>query len=148
MLCALGAAAAFAVAVQGSPWWRIGDEIGIGTMTTRHCFGAGACQQTGLSWTGGTDTWVKAGAATYASGLLAAVILLALAGALAARASGRLAALSGGVASVCAAVVGAVFFVARPSMPGTELARGVPLFVVAVVLAGVAVSTTLIHRRT
>lgn len=147
MLCALAAAAAFAVAVQGSPWWRIGDEIGIGTMTTRHCFGEGECTQSGLSWTGGSDTWVKAGAATYGAGLVAAVVLLALAGALAARASGRLAAMSAGVAALSAAVVGTVFVLARPAVPGTELARGLPLFALAVVLAGVAVVSTLWRRR-
>jgi hypothetical protein len=147
MVCALAAAAAFAVAVQGSPWWRIGDEIGIGTMTTRHCFGEGGCSQSGLSWTGGSDTWVKAGAATYGAGLVAALILLALAGALAAKASGRLAAMSAGVATLSAAVVGTVFVVTRPAVPGTELARGVPLFAIGFVLAAVAVVSTLRRRR-
>lgn len=147
LACAVVAAGAFALAVQGSPWWRIGDEIGIGTTSTRHCFGEGSCQQSGLGWTGGSETWVRAGAATYAAGLVAAVILLALAGSLAARSSGRLAAMSAAVATVTAAVVGTIFVLTRPEVPGTDLARGGPLFAAAVVLALIAVAATLWRRR-
>ena len=147
ILFALGAAAAFAVAVQGSPWWSIGDEVGIGTISTRHCFGEGGCQQAGLGWTGGGSTWVRAGAATYAAGLVAAIILLALAGAVAARASGRLAAASAGVATLTAAVVGGIFIATRPMVPGTEVGRGIILFGAALVLATVAVGAVLWRAR-
>lgn len=147
ILCALGAAAALAIAVQGSPWWRIGDEVGIGTVSTRHCFGEGACQQAGLGWTGGSTTWIRAGAATYAAGLVTALVLVALAGSLAARSTGRLPAASAGVATVTAAVVSAVFIATRPMVPGTEVSRGAVLFGLGLVLSAVAVVTTLRRAR-
>ena len=142
ILCALGAAAAFALAVQGSLWWTIGDEVGIGTVSSEHCFGEGVCRRSGLNWTGGSATWVRAGAATYAGGLVAALLLVTVAGALTARASGRLAAMSAAVATVTVAVVGAIFIATRPDVPGTELARGPVLFALAVVLAAVAITLT------
>lgn len=148
IVCAVSAAAAFAVAVQGSAWWRVGDEVGIGTVSSRHCFGGGACQRTGLGWAGGTDTWVRAGSATYAAGLVAALMLLALAGALAARARGRLLAASAGVATLTAAVVGTVFVVNRPTtVAGTEADYGQLLFALAIALAAGVVGTTLWQTR-
>lgn len=132
---AIGGAVAFALAVQGSSWWTIGDDVGIGTVSSRHCFGEGGCQTTDLGWTGGSTTWVRAGAATYAAGLVAALVLVALAGSIAARSSGRLAARVAAVATVTAAVVGVAFVVTSPDVPGSSLGRGLPLFGGAVALA-------------
>lgn len=146
ILCALGAAAAFALSVEGSSWWSLGGEVGVGTVASSHCFG-GTCTRTGLGWAGGSETWVRAGAATYAGGLLAALLLVALAGALTARSSGRLTAASAAVATVTAAVVGAVFVTARPEVAGGAIGRGQPLFAVAVVLAAIATGSTLWRSR-
>ncbi len=147
ILCALGAAAAFALAVQGADWWRIGGDVGVGTVTSSHCFGGGGCTRTSLGWTGGSDTWVRAGAATYAGGLLAAVLLIALAGALTAKSSGRLTAASAAVATITVAVVGAVFIRTRPELAGSAAARGLWLFAAALVLAVVAIVATLWNSR-
>ena len=146
ILCALGASAGFAVAVQGASWWSIGGEVGIGPMTSRHCFG-GNCTRTGLGWANGSDTWVRAGAATYAGGLLAALLLVMLAGALAARSSGRLLAVSAAVATLTSAVVGAVFVTGRPPLVGSSMGHGLPLFVAAVDLAVMAIAATLWRAR-
>ncbi|HVV85782.1 MAG TPA: hypothetical protein VHE35_22140 [Kofleriaceae bacterium] len=147
MLCALLGAAALALAVQGAPWWRIGDEVGIGTVASRHCFGAGGCEQGTLAWTNGSDTWVRAGNATYGGGLVAALVLVTLAGALAARSSGRLPGMSAAVATVATAVVGAIFVSTRPALPGTAIGYGLPLFLAGLVLAATAVAATLWRGR-
>lgn len=144
--CALVAAAALALAVQGSPWWTIGDEVGIGTVASRNCFGD-TCQESGLGWTSGSATWVRSGAATYAGGLVAALVLVALAGALTARARGRLAALSASVAVVTVAAVGVVFYVTRPTIAGMALARGPVLLLAGLALAVVAITLTLRQPR-
>ncbi len=147
ILCALAGAAALALAVQGSDWWTVPGQVGVGTVSSNHCYG-GECTHTSLGWAGGSQTWVRAGAATYAGGLLAALLLVALAGARTAGSSGRLTAASAAVATLCAAVVGAVFVTSRPVLAGDvlTLARGVPLFAAGVVLAVIAIGATLWPR--
>lgn len=143
VLLAIGAAVAFALAVQGSSWWTIGDDVGIGTVSSRHCFGEGSCQNTDLSWTGGSTTWVRAGAATYAAGLVAALVLVALAGSIAARSSGRLAARVAAVATVTAIAVAIAFVATSPHVPGSSLGRGLTLFGGAVALSIAAIVSAL-----
>ncbi len=145
--CALIAAVGFALSVQALAWWRIGGDVEIGTTTSRHCFGGDACQRTGLGWTTGGDDWVSAGAATYAGGLLAALLLVTLAGALTARSSGRLPAMSAAVTTACVAVVGTLFVVNRPSLTGLESAFGPLVLAASVVASALAVGSTLWRPR-
>jgi hypothetical protein len=146
IVVALAAAAGFAVAVQGGRWWVIGADVGIGTISTQRCFG-GQCGFGSLAWTGGSETWTRAGFATYAAGLVAALVLVALAGALAAKRAGRLVAAVTAVSVVTAAVAGATFYMTRPALPGATLGRGAIVFVVALIAAIVAAALTLTARR-
>ncbi|HVK77623.1 MAG TPA: hypothetical protein VM734_30170 [Kofleriaceae bacterium] len=141
---ALAGAVCFALAVQGGRWWKIG-EIGIGPVSTQSCF-AGDCAPGTLTWAGGTDMWERAGVATYVGGLCAAAVLLALAGALAAGRTARLAAAVAAVATITAVGAGALFVMARPDLPGSVAGRGLFLFGGAVVAAGIAVAITLLRR--
>jgi hypothetical protein len=148
VVIALIGAAGFAISVEGGRWWVIGSDVGIGTISSRHCFGEGECQFGSLAWTGGSDVWQRAGFATYAAGLCAAVALLALAGALASKRMGRLVAAVVVVAVVTAAVAGATFYAKRPALAaGATLGRGALLFVVAIAAAIVAAALTLTVRR-
>jgi hypothetical protein len=146
VVVALAAAACFALAVQGGRWWTVGEHA-IGPTSTDRCFD-GVCEKTTLDWTGGGDTWQRAGIATWAAGMISAVVLVALAGALAAKGTGRLA---GGVALVStmtAIVAGAVFHQYRPSLPGLELGRGSYLFGAAILGGlGAAIATLRATRR-
>lgn len=145
VLAVIGAAA-FAISVQGGRWWVIGDDVGIGTISTERCFG-GECGFGSLAWTGGSDVWQRAGFATYAAGLCAALVLIALGGSLAAKRAGRLVAAMVGVAAGTATIAGAVFLAKRPEMPGAVMGRGAVLFGFAIVAAIAAVVVTLTARR-
>src|SRR5688572_14042409 len=79
---ALGAASAFALGVN-SAWWSIHNAT-IGPFGTRHGF-SGAPVETGLSWIGGTDLWMRSSIATRAGGYIAMFVLVLLAGSLAAK---------------------------------------------------------------
>jgi hypothetical protein len=142
IIAALVGAAAFATSVQGGNWWTIGDDVGVGTVSTQQCFG-GACRFVGMAWTGGGAVWQRAGAATYAAGLCAAFVLLALAGALAAKRTGRLVAAVVGVAVITAGVAGATFYAKAPALPSAVVGRGVILFAVALAAAAAAAAITL-----
>lgn len=146
IVISLCAAASFAISVEGGRWWVLGPDVGVGTISTERCF-AGECGFGSLTWTGGSALWQRAGWATYAAGLCAAVLLVALAGALAAKRAGRLVAAMVAIAAVTALVAGATFFQRRPELPGAELGRGAILFVVALVTAAAAVALTLTARR-
>lgn len=146
IVIALIGAGGFAVAVQGGRWWVIGRDVGIGTVSTESCFG-GPCKLGDLAWTGGSEVWARAGFATYVAGLCAAAVLIALAGALAAKRTGRLVAAVVAVAVVTAAVAGATFLTTRPELPGATLGRGAILFAVAIVAAIAAAAITLTARR-
>ncbi len=137
LAAALVGATCFLVAVQGGRWWMIADT-GIGPVSTQRCFG-GECSPGGLTWAGGTDMWHRAGFATYVAGLCAAVVLVALAGALAAGRTGRLAAAVALVATMTAATAGALFVFGRPELPGGIVGRGLWLYGVAVIAAVIAV---------
>jgi hypothetical protein len=129
----LVAAACFAMAVHGGRWWTIG-EIGVGPVSTQRCFD-GACESGSLAWASGSEVWERAGTATWAAGLVASLVLVALAGALAARRAGRLAAGMAVVATFTAIAAGGVFISQRPPIEGVQIARGVWLYSAGIVLA-------------
>jgi hypothetical protein len=134
VVIALVAATSFALAVQ-SAWWTIG-EVDIGPFGARHCFG-GECRESGLAWIGGSDLWMRSAVATRAAGYIAMFVLLAFAGALAAKRQPKLAARGALAAIVTAAVCGGYFAAAFPGLGGAGVARGVFLYAVAIV-AGLA----------
>jgi len=142
---ALAAACCLALAVQGGRWWLIGDDVAIGPVSTEHCFG-GTCQRGDLTWANGGDTWLRAGVAAYGGGLIAAAVLVALAGALAARRSGRLVAGVSAVAAVTALVPGAIFLATFPGVDGAVLGRGIWLFG-AGLAAAIAAAVLVLSRR-
>lgn len=144
IVLALIGAAAFAIAVQGHRWWVIGDDVGIGTIATESCFGD--CRVGTLAWTGGSGTWQRAGFATYAGGLCAALALVALAGALAAKRTGRLVAAVAVVATLTAAGAGVAFHTLAPELTGASLGRGAIAFVIAIVAALAAAAVTVTAR--
>jgi hypothetical protein len=109
-------------------------EVGVGTVSTQRCF-AGNCESGSLAWAGGSEMWERAGTATWAAGLVASLVLVALAGALAAGRAAKLAAGVAIVATMTAIVAGGVFIAQRPDMPGIEMARGVWLYCAGVVVA-------------
>jgi hypothetical protein len=138
------AASVLALSVQGGRWWTIGPEVAIGPIGTIHCFGAagapgapeaagaddpgGGCQRGTLTWTGGSPLWMQAGTAVYAAGLIAAFALVALAAALAAKRTGRLAAGVTIVGAVTALAMGALFIATFPGVPGAVIGHGIWLF--------------------
>lgn len=133
---ALVAASAFAVSVWAGRWWSVG-AVEIGPFGSRQCFG-GDCRPTGLSWVGGTERWARMGMATWAGGLISMLVLMFVAGAVAARRVPRLAARTALVA-IATAVATAVAFVAQyPGVQGASADRGLYLFGGAVVLGAVA----------
>jgi hypothetical protein len=147
---ALGAAVCFAIAVQGGRWWSA-ETIGVGPGGTRLCFGSGGeCRVDDLFLVGGSAWWRKAGLATMTASLIATLALIALAGSLAAKRKGTLAAGAAMSATLTSAVAGALFLV---GFPGTvngipaEPGHGIVLWIVAVVAASVATFTTLRRRQ-
>src|SRR5215510_4114634 len=84
---ALVGASGFALSVQGGRWWSIGD-VTVGPTGARSPFGGLG----GFSWAGGSAQWGRFGVATYAAGMIAMLVLIFVAGALAARRVPRLAA--------------------------------------------------------
>jgi hypothetical protein len=143
LFVALAAAACFALSVQGGRWWTVGEHS-IGPVTTTQCWERG-CETGGLQWTEGSDAWQRAGYATWAAGMVAMVVMLALAGALAAKQRGMRAAQIAVVATMTAIVAGALFQQLRPTgqmVTGIALGRGSFLFAVAIVAAlGAAIAT-------
>jgi hypothetical protein len=134
---ALTAASAFALSVQAGRWWSIG-EVEIGPSGSRSPFGgAGA-----LSWAG-SARWERFGVATWAGGLVAMLVLVVLAGAVAANRVPRLAAKTALVAITTAGLAAIAFVATRPDngLP-FAMGRGMVLFAVALaagVIGGVSV---------
>lgn len=143
---AIVGAALFAVAVQGGRWWDVGSEVHVGLSATERCFG-GDCAYGTLSWAGGSPMWERLGVATYVGGLLAALALVALAGAVAARRAGWLAAGVVTVAVVTATAVAIGFHTLAPELPGATLGRAPYLFVGAVLAAIAAVASVVTAKR-
>jgi hypothetical protein len=133
VVLALLAASAFALSVQAGRWWTIGD-VEIGPFGSLSPFGGPGS----LSWAGGGARWERFGVATGAAGLIAMLVLVVVAGAVAAHRIPKLAARTALVAIATAAFAAAGFLATRPEngLP-FALGRGVVLFAAAVVL-GVA----------
>ncbi len=138
---ALVAASAFAMSVQAGRWWSVGD-VEIGPFGSRQCFG-GACRPTSLSWIGGSERWARAGIATWAGSLIAMLVLLIVAGAVAARRVPRLAARVALVAIATSLAAGVGFIAQFPGVPGAGVDRGLFLFGGAIVVGVVAAAATL-----
>ena len=139
---ALLAASAFALSVQAGRWWTIGD-VEIGPFGSLSPFGGPG----GLSWVGGTARWERFGIATGAAGLIAMLVLVVVAGAVAAHRVPRLGARTALVAVATASLAAIGFVATRPDngMP-FELGRGVILFALAVVLGAAAAMRVLRAR--
>src|SRR4030095_9442696 len=101
IVIALCGAVSLALAMQKA-WWSVGDAT-IGPFGTRACFG-GECRETGLSSIGGSEMWVRSAVAVTAAGYIAMIILITLAGALAAKRISHLLARLSIVAILTAAV--------------------------------------------
>ncbi|MBL0212449.1 MAG: hypothetical protein IPQ07_00945 [Myxococcales bacterium] len=133
---ALVAASAFAVSVWAGRWWSIGD-VEIGPFGSKQCFG-GDCRPTSLTWIGGSERWMRMGMATWAGGLIAMLVLLVVAGGVAAKRIPRLAARTALIAIGTAVVAGIAFVMQYPGVDGARVDRGMWLFGGAVVLGSVA----------
>lgn len=140
---ALIGAVGFALSVQVAWWARA--EVAVGPFGTRHCFG-GECRETGMSWLGGTDLWLRSAVATRYGAWIAMVLLVVLAGAVTARRVPRLVARTSLVAITTAAVVGGYFVAAFPGFAGAGLDLGAALFGVGVV-AGAAAAVLVITTK-
>lgn len=131
---ALISACAFALSVQAGQWWTIAD-VSIGPFGSRSGFaGSGS-----LSWAGAGPSWQRFGVAAGAGGLVSMVVLLFLAGGVAARRVPKLAAKTT-LASIVTSMGGAIgFVVALPDngMP-FEIGIGIPLFAIAILLGVLA----------
>jgi len=146
IVLALVGAAGFAISVEGGRWWNLGSEIHVGPAGTQRCFG-GECGMGDLAWVRGSGLWERCSSGVYVGGLIAGLALLALAGAIAARRPGRLAAAVAGVASASAIATGAGFYALAPAIPEATVGRGVVLFAIGAVAALTAVGATLTAKR-
>ncbi len=144
ILLALLSAAAFAMSVEGGRWWTIGDAE-IGPFGAHRCFD-GTCVPAGLAWLGTGERWIRIGMATWAAGLLSALVLIVLSARAAARVVPRLAAKTALVSIATASVCGTVFFAQFPKQFPAEAARGTLEFVLAIVL-GVFASISVLRAR-
>lgn len=144
VVLALLAASAFAISVQAGRWWSVGD-VEIGPFGSRNCFG-GDCRPTSLSWIGGTERWARFGVATWAGGLLAMLVLLAIAGAAAAKRVPRLVARMA-LVSVATTLAAGIGFVAQfPGVEGASIDRGLWLWIAGVALGTLAAILVLRQR--
>jgi len=139
---ALLAASAFAVSVQVGPWWTI-STVEIGPVGSHSPFGGNGS----LTWAGGSARWERFGIATWAGSLIAMLVLIVVAGGVAARRVPRLAAQTALVAIATAGLAAAGFIAARPDndMP-FAVARGIYVFVAAVVVGLGVVARVLLAR--
>ena len=133
----------FAISAWVGQWWT-DAEVAIGPMGSRHCMG-GECRDTGLAWTGGSDLWMRSAVATWAGCLITMVLLLAIAGAIAANIKqermmngfARTLAKSALTALVSTAIAGCYFIAKMPALAGLQIAQGLVLFLVAIVAGAV-----------
>jgi hypothetical protein len=142
---ALIAASAFALSVQAGRWWSVGD-VEIGPFGSRQCFG-GDCRPTSLSWVGGSERWARAGIATWAGSLISTLVLLVIAGAVAAKRVPRLAARTALVAIATALLAGIGFIAQYPGVQGAGVDRGLFLFGGAILFGAAAAIGVLRLRK-
>jgi hypothetical protein len=138
------AAMAFATSVWVAPWWTIG-EVTVGPFGSHHCFG-GNCRAGGLAWTGGTDLWMRSAIATGAAALLSMILLLAVAGGIAARRTPVLVSKMSLVSIACAIACAAYFVVELPREMPLVLGSGAIAFGLGVVM-GLAVPIAVLRRH-
>ena len=141
LVLALAGATAFAIAVQAA-WWSAG-EVSIGPFGARHCFG-GECRETGLSWIGGSEMWMRSGVAARAGGYIAMFVLIIVAGALAAKRIPRLMAKASLVAILTATVSAGYFLFAFPGVNTATIGPGIVLFAIAI---GLGVASAIVTLR-
>jgi hypothetical protein len=143
ILLALLAASLFALSVQAGRWWSV-ESFELGPFGSRLCDASGECRPLGL---GVTDVrWTRFGMATWAAGMIAMIVLVVIAGAVAARRTPRLVAKMALVAVATALLTGAGFIALRPPLQGLHVDRGVPMFALAIVL-GAAAALLVLRRR-
>ena len=145
--------------VEAGRWWSIGDAVTIGPVSSTSCFttsddpagadpaAVGDCKPGGLGWVQGSALWQKAGMATYAAGLIAAFVLVVLAGGVAAGRPGRLAAGTAVVGAITMTGMGVLFIATYPGLQGSAIDRGVWFFAGGVVAAVVAAAIVLLGSR-
>jgi hypothetical protein len=124
VVLALAGATCLAVAVMSprvGPWWTVGEIAAIGPGGTSVCMPGAECTRDDLDWIGGGELWRRAGVATMAAGVIAALALVAVAAALASRRRGRLAAGAAISAIATAVAAGTVFVAAFPGLGVTGL---------------------------
>lgn len=134
---AILAASAFALSVHGGAWWSIqveGASVQIGPFNSQRCFG-GKCAPAGLGWIGANERWLRIGVATWAAGLIAMLVMLALAGGVAAKRVPTYIAKSALGAIAAAILAGGAFIALFPGLPQASISRGVFLYVGALALA-------------
>jgi hypothetical protein len=134
---ALALVAAAALALSSIEAWWLAGEAAIGPFGTHHCF-AGDCRSTGLSELGGSDLWMRSGVATRAAAIIASVLLVLLAGALAARRVPRLVARTTMVTLSAAIVTGAYFVAKFPGFGGETMSLGGLLYAGGIVTGAAA----------
>lgn len=125
-------------------WWVAG-EVTIGPYGSHHCFG-GDCQSAGLSWTGGTDLWMRSAIATRAAAIIGSVLLIVLAGALAARRVPRLVARTTLVALATALATGSYFFAKFPPLGSERLGPG-PFCYAGGIVVGLVAAVLVLRAR-
>jgi hypothetical protein len=135
VVLALIGATLFAISVWIGQWWIVG-EVSIGPLGGRNCFGSN-CRPAGLAWIQGTELWERSAIATAAAGLIAMVLLMALAAALAAQRVPRLLAKTTLVALACALVCASYFIAKFPGVEGATHGPGAVLYTVAIVIGTV-----------
>lgn len=142
-LLALVGASLFALSVQAGHWWSV-ETFDLGPFGSRQCAN-GECRPLGLA--GIADArWVRFGMATWAAGMIAMLVLLVVAGAVAAGRAPRMLAKMGLVAVATALAVAAGFIALRPELPGLHVDRGLYMFAGAVV-SGAAAALLVLRRR-
>jgi len=140
---ALVSASLFAVSVQAGHWWSV-EMFELGPFGSRQCMN-GDCQPLGLAGFA-NPRWERFGMATWAAGMIAMLVLVVVAGAVAAKRMPRMMAKLALVAVATALVVGAGFVLLRPDIPNTSVGRGLYMFAGAVV-SGAAAALLLLRRR-
>lgn len=131
------AAAAFALSIGGGRWWVIGSSFDIGPLGTRQCSIDGDCVPAQFPLDAG-PRFERAATATAAAGVIAMVVLLGLAGGLAAGRQAKLVRRMAMTAAATAIVASALFVTAFPDLPGADMGRGIALYGVGIICTGLA----------
>jgi hypothetical protein len=139
-LFGLVGAGAFALSVQVGAWWTVPGVLKIGPRM--QCFDAGECIPTGMSWVKGSAQWERLGVATWAAGLVGALVLVILAATIAAGRVPKLVAKMAIVAMLTALVASTAFVAKFPGVTGGELGNGALLYIAAIVLGATTAVTT------